>query len=95
MIFLYIYIGISLLTFIMLLLETCIVVKAISKELKLKEANSMILPPFFQTLKLFIISFIPLFNIIVLCVILFCGNQLEETIKNNVKQQLEEGAKHE
>lgn len=90
-----IYLGISIITFILIVLNKFSIVNrmknkygkeidAKSKETKKKDIAGIVL----GWLKAVIISFIPIYNIILLIVMLFFGNKIEEKSDEMVKSAL-------
>lgn len=90
-----IYLGISIITFILIVLNKFSIVNrmknkygkeidAKSKETKKKDIAGIVL----GWLKAVIMSFIPIYNIILLIVMLFFGNKIEEKSDEMVKSAL-------
>lgn len=90
-----IYLGISIITFILIVLNKFSIVNrmknkygkeidAKSKETKKKDIAGIVL----GWLKAVIMSFIPIYNIILLIVMLFFGNKIEEKSNEMVKSAL-------
>lgn len=90
-----IYLGISIITFILMVLNNFSIVNrmknkygkeidAKSKETKKKDIAGIVL----GWLKAVIMSFIPIYNIILLIVMLFFGNKIEEKSDEMVKSAL-------
>lgn len=77
---LYIYLGISMLAFILLLLKNISLVH--NAKLKLKDFEEVndkdIAGSISSYLKLAVICFIPLINIVMLFIVLFCENELNK-----------------
>lgn len=94
---LWIYVGFSLLTFVLLMLEIVVVgKKALQKysdrvdETKKKKYS---LDAFFENLKLLIVSFIPVINCVLFFTVLLGGDKLEKEIMDKVDAELEEKEK--
>lgn len=90
-----IYLGISILTLVLMILNNFSIVNRMknkygkeieekSKETKKKDIAGIIL----DWLKVVIMSFIPVYNIILLIVMLFFGNKIEEKSDEMVKNAL-------
>lgn len=89
--FLWIYIGFSLLTFILVLLQVLILTNKLFKKYKDKIDNNHekdYLSLIFETLKILIISFIPIINIAMFYVVVFYGNKLEGMMVGKIEEQL-------
>ena len=91
MTFLYIYIGFSLLTFVLMWLQTIILTRKLEKKhqiVKVRKTNHLAV--FFEFFKFFIMSFIPILNLILFCSVLFLGNRIETELTMQVEDRLEE-----
>lgn len=87
------YVGFSLLTFVLLMLEVVILgKKALQKysdrvdETKKKKYS---LESFFANFKLLIVSFVPVLNLILFFAVLLGGDKLEKEIMDKVDEELE------
>lgn len=92
MMFLNIYIAFSLLTFVLILMQSYMVVKKIKREhpddvdkLK-KKSKKGFLETIFSYIKIFIICFVPIMNIFVFCAILFKEKEVEEKVLNDLSK---------
>lgn len=89
---LYIYIGFSLVTFVLMWLQ---VVTLGNKFLdthkdKVDENHKKDhLSSFFAMFKIFVTCFIPVINIGLFCIIIFCGDKLEQNVIQKVEEKLE------
>lgn len=95
MIFLYIYIGFSLLTFVLMLLQMTTLIHRFENKYKDKltknknlnqDQNKM--PFFFEILKMFVKCFIPILNVIFFCSVLFLGNRIETQVTRKVENEM-------
>lgn len=90
MMFLNIYIGFSLLTFVLILMQSYVVVKKIKREHpddadKLKKKSKRgFLETIFSHIKIFITCFVPIVNILIFCAILFKEKEVEEKVLNDL-----------
>lgn len=91
MIFLYIYIGFSLLTFLLMWGQTIILERRLRKKHKLNEkVKADHLAFLFAGFKILLQCFIPILNLILFCSVLFFGNKIEEAVTMQVEDRLEE-----
>jgi hypothetical protein len=88
---LYIYIGISLLTLVVFLLTNASLIHDVKQKLKdLPEKNNKDMAGLINAyLKLAIISFIPLVNVCMLFILLFCGNEINKRANKLVDEAIE------
>lgn len=97
MLFLKIYIGFSILTFLVFLMQTYIFTKQIKrKHLDIvqefsKNNKSGILEKLFEYIKILIICFIPIVNLCLFIVTLFKTEEVEERTLQRIKKRIEEG----
>lgn len=91
MIFLYIYIGFSLLTFVLMWTQTITLArKIVEKHALTKTRNTDHVAMFLEMFKIFIMSFVPILNLIFFCSIVFLGNRLEKEVTKQVEEKMEE-----
>ena len=92
MIFVYIYIGFSLVTFVLAWgLTLTLTYKLIKKHNLVKVGNADLpLTLFFEGFKMLVLSFVPIVNVILLFGVLFLGNRIESEVTTQVEEQLEE-----
>lgn len=90
-----IYSGFSILTFIMFIMQSYLLTKKIiiqypdiAKEYS-KKYKSNVLEKIFRWTKLFVTCFVPIFNIVLFYVVMFCTDTLEEKILNRIKRDIE------
>lgn len=91
MIFLYIYIGFSLLTFVLMLLQMTTLIHKLENKYKdklPKNKNPNQIPFFFEVLKIFVMCFIPILNIIFFCSVLFLGNRIDTQVTKQVENEM-------
>ena len=91
MIFLYIYIGFSLLTFVLMWLQTITLSRKIVEKhglTKTRKADHVAM--FLEMLKIFIMSFVPILNLILFCSVVFLGNRIEKEVTKQVEEKIEE-----
>ena len=89
---LYIYIGFSLLTFALVWLQAITLGNKILDKHKNnvnKNHKKDHLSSFFTMLKIFVTCFIPVINIGLFCIIIFCGDKLEKVVTQKVEEELE------
>lgn len=94
MLFLKIYIGFSVLTFFVILMQTYILTKQIKRkhsdimqELS-KNNKSGVLEKLFEYIKIFIICFVPIINILLFFVTLFNSEEVEKRALQRIKKGL-------
>ena len=95
MLFLKIYIGFSVLTFFVILMQTYILTKQIERkhsdimqELS-KNNKSGVLEKLFEYIKIFIICFVPIINILLFFVTLFNSEEVEKRALQRIKKRIE------
>lgn len=95
MIVLKIYIGFSILTFFVILMQTYILTKQIERkhsdimqELG-KNNKSGVLEKLFEYIKIFIICFIPIINILLFFITLFNSEEVEKRVLQRIKKRIE------
>ena len=92
---LYIYLGVSILTFIVFLLTNASLIHAVKGKIKdlpdehRKDKAGLVN----SYLKLFIISFIPLVNVFFLFILLFCGDEINKRTNKLVEAAIEKSKK--
>ena len=97
MIFLYIYIGFSVLTFIMTIIQSDLVFKQLERRYpdlvsKFNKNNKQsVLEKIFSYIKIFVSCFVPIINMGIFYVILFENNKVEEKVLNKMKEDIKEG----
>ena len=97
MIFLYIYIGFSVLTFIMTIIQSDLVFKQLERRYpdlvsKFNKNNKQsVLEKVFSYIKIFVSCFVPIINMGIFYVILFENNKVEEKVLNKMKEDIKEG----
>lgn len=91
MLLLKIYIGFSILTFIMLMMESYMITKQLKRKYPelVKEYNQnnkkTVLEVIFSHIKAFVSCFVPIINIVILYVSLFNREEMEEKSLNKIK----------
>ena len=91
MLLLKIYIGFSILTFIMLMMESYMITKQLKRKYPelVKEYNQnnkkTVLEVIFSYIKVFVSCFVPIINIVILYVSLFNREEMEEKSLNKIK----------
>ena len=91
MIFVYIYIGFSLLTFLLVWTKTLSLTDRIKKEYKLDSVdNTSHIEWFEEALKIFAFSFIPIFHLLLFYSVLFYSDDIDIEVTEEVGRKLEE-----
>lgn len=97
MIFLYAYIGFSVLTFVMMYMQSYLVSKKLERQYPdiVREYNKRnkrgILEKIFSYIKQFITCFVPIMNISIFYVALFENKKVEERALNEIQNNIKEG----
>ena len=97
MIFLYIYIGFSVLTFVMTIIQSYLVSKQLKRRYpdlvsKFNKNNKQsVLEKVFSYIKTFVSCFVPIINMGIFYVALFENNKVEEKVLNKMKEDIKEG----
>ena len=97
MIFLYIYIGFSVLTFVMTIIQSDLVFKQLERRYpdlvsKFNKNNKQsVLEKVFSYIKIFVSCFVPIINMGIFYVTLFENNKVEEKVLNKMKEDIKEG----
>lgn len=97
MIFLYIYIGFSVLTFVMTIIQSYLVSKQLKRRYpdlvsKFNKNNKQsVLEKVFSYIKTFVSCFVPIINMGIFYVALFENNKVEEKALNKMKEDIKEG----
>jgi len=84
-IILYIYLGISILTFIMWTLENISAIHR-AKSILTKKGKSDIAGTIGSFIKLIIMSFIPVFNLILLIALMFAGDKIDNEVNKMINE---------
>ena len=89
MVFLYIYIGFSVLTFILVLMQSYLVSKQLKRKHpdlvgKLNNNKQSVLERIFSYIKVFVSCFVPIINIGIFYVALFESKKVEEKALNDI-----------
>lgn len=96
MIFLYIYIGFSVLTFVMTIIQSYLVSKQLERRYpdlvsKFNKNNKQsVLEKVFSYIKIFVSCFVPIINMGIFYVELFENNKVEEKVLNKMKEDIKE-----
>ena len=97
MVFLYIYIGFSILTFVMMYMQMYLVCKKLERQHpdivgEYKKRNKRgILEKIFSYIKHLVICFVPIMNISMFYVSLFENKKVEERALNEMQNNIKEG----
>lgn len=95
MLFLKIYIGFSILTFLIILMQTYILTKQVKRKYPdtiqefSKNNKSGILEKLFEYIRILIICFIPIVNLCLFIVILFKTEEVKDRTLQRIKKRIE------
>lgn len=97
MLFLKIYIGFSILTFVLLLMQTYVMFKRLKRKHPdivskfNKDNKSSVLEKIFIYIKLFVTCFVPITNIGIFYVLIFESEKIEEKAFGEIIKEIKEG----